>query len=115
MVRTQVQFTEAQARQLKSAAQREGTSVAEFVRQCVERRLAEEPEDRGALYSAAAELVGRFDDPAGASDLSLSHDRHLEGRAGAGEASVSRCSAYRKTSPRNRPKSAQDFRSASSR
>lgn len=78
MIRTQIQFTEAQSRQLKGAARRAGTSVAEFVRQCVERRLAEEPGDRAALYAAASELIGAFEDATGTTNVSSSHDRYLE-------------------------------------
>ncbi|MDW7711324.1 MAG: hypothetical protein SCH98_12710 [Deferrisomatales bacterium] len=78
MVRTQIQFTEAQARRLKIAAQRAGTSVSELVRQCVEQRLAAEPEDRAALYARASRLIGRFEDAEGATDLSSHHDRYVE-------------------------------------
>jgi hypothetical protein len=78
MVRTQIQFTDAQSRQLKIAAQRAGVSISEFVRRCVDERIGEQPLDRAALYARAEELIGRFEDAAGATDLSSNHDRYLE-------------------------------------
>ncbi|NOY45199.1 MAG: ribbon-helix-helix protein, CopG family [Deltaproteobacteria bacterium] len=78
MVRTQIQLTENQNRRLRDLARREGISLAEAIRRCVQRALAETTEDRAALYARAAELVGSLERPEGPSDLAENHDRYLE-------------------------------------
>jgi hypothetical protein len=78
MLRTQIQLTEEQHRMLRAAAQQEGVSVAEVVRRCVVRFFKEAVPDRGELYASAAGLVGKFDDPKGATDLSERHDEYLD-------------------------------------
>ncbi len=78
MLRTQIQVTEEQHRLLRTAAQREGVSIAEVVRRCVVRFFQEESPDRGELYARAADLVGKFGDPLGATDLSERHDEYLD-------------------------------------
>lgn len=78
MVRTQIQLTEQQARRLRAEARARGVSLAEIIRQYVERGLSENVPDRRALYERAARLVGRFRDRRGARDLSRSHDRYLD-------------------------------------
>jgi hypothetical protein len=77
MLRTQVQFTEAQARRLRSIARREGISVAELVRRSVDRALRDEASQPHARYERAARLVGTFHDRERATDLSRKHDDHL--------------------------------------
>lgn len=77
MVRTQIQLTEAQARKLRAYARQHDLSLAEVIRRCVEKGLADEAEDRAALYERAAGLIGRFPDLRGARDLAADHDRHL--------------------------------------
>ncbi|MBI4476877.1 MAG: ribbon-helix-helix protein, CopG family, partial [Acidobacteria bacterium] len=42
MVRTQIQLTEQQARRLRAQARERGVSLAEMIRRCVEKGLAEE-------------------------------------------------------------------------
>ena len=78
MVRTQIQLTEAQARKLRAYAQQHDLSLAEVIRRCVEKGLADEAEGRAALYERAVALVGRFPDRRGAKDLSGRHDRYLD-------------------------------------
>ncbi len=78
MIRTQIQLTEAQNRRLRELARREGISLAEAVRRCVERALAESAEDRAALYARAAEVVGSLERPEAPFDLAENHDRYLD-------------------------------------
>ena len=77
MLRTQVQFTEAQARKLRTIARREGISVAELVRRSVDRALREEANAPSARYERAARLVGTFRDRERATDVSRRHDDYL--------------------------------------
>jgi hypothetical protein len=78
MVRTQIQLTEQQARQLRARARERGLSLAEVIRRYVEKGLAEEAPDRTELYARAAQLVGRFRDRRGARDVSARHDEYLD-------------------------------------
>jgi len=78
MLRTQIRFTEEQHRLLRAVAQREGVSIAEVVRRCVVRFFHDERQPRKALYDRAAALVGTFEDPQGATDLSEHHDAYLD-------------------------------------
>lgn len=77
MVRTQVQLKEAQYRALKALAVRRGTSMAELIRQAVDRLLetsgAVPPEER---YRRVLDLIGRFH--SGRSDISERHDEYLD-------------------------------------
>lgn len=77
MVRTQVQFTPEQARRLRTIARRQGISVAELVRQSVDRALQDEYRKPAAQYERAARLIGAFADRKGAKNLSRRHDDHL--------------------------------------
>ncbi len=78
MVRTQIQLTETQARRLRTAARREGISLAEAIRRLVERGLAEDEAGRGRLYARAAEVVGQYRDRRGAKDVAKEHDAYLD-------------------------------------
>lgn len=78
MIRTQVQFTERQARRLRALARRRGISMAAVVRQCVDQALDAIPEDRSAAYERASRVVGRFADRDGATDVASDHDRYLD-------------------------------------
>jgi len=77
VIRTQVQFTEEQARKLRRVARDRGVSVAEFVRRCVDGALQEGTVGREALVANARRLVGAFHDPAGATDVAERHDDYL--------------------------------------
>ena len=76
MIRTQVQLTEKQARELKELAAREGVSMAELVRQAVDNLLGGSGtisvEERRRRAMA---LVGQF--RSGRSDISERHDEYL--------------------------------------
>jgi len=78
MVRTQIQLTERQARRLRAQARERGVSLAEIIRRCVEKGLADEVPSRAALYDRAARVVGRFPDRRGVRDISSKHDRYLD-------------------------------------
>ena len=74
MIRTQIQLTEEQARTLKALAAHRGVSLAELVRQGVERILAESQE--AEQWRRASALVGRYDDEA--RNVSRNHDQYLD-------------------------------------
>lgn len=77
MIRTQIQLTEKQSRKIRALAQERNVSLAEAVRQCIDRSLVEKSASRAALYERAARVVGVFKDRSRASDLSSRHDRYL--------------------------------------
>lgn len=78
MVRTQIQLTDQQARRLRAEARDRGLSLAEVIRQYVEKGLMDSAADRSALYDRAAGLVGKFRDRGGARNLASDHDRYLD-------------------------------------
>jgi hypothetical protein len=80
MIRTQIQLTEDQVRTLKRAAADQGVSMAEIIRRCIDRGLADELAGRDSAYDRARALVGAFEDRRGASDVSAHHDRYLTER-----------------------------------
>jgi hypothetical protein len=53
-------------------------SISAVVRQSVEQFLDSETYETEALYSRAAEVVGRFGDKDGRDDLAAEHDAYLE-------------------------------------
>ncbi len=77
MIRTQIQLKETQYRALKELATRRRTSVAELIRQAVDRLLetsgAVPPEER---YRRALSIIGSFH--SGQSDISTRHDEYLD-------------------------------------
>lgn len=77
MVRTQIQLSEQQARRLRARARELGVSLAELIRQFVDKGLTDTP-DRAQPYDRAARLVGRFRDRHGATDVSSRHDDYLD-------------------------------------
>lgn len=77
MVRTQIQLTERQARELKRMAAREGVSMAEIIRKAVDVKIREgsgevpwEEKVRRALS-----VMGKF--RSGIKDLAENHDKYL--------------------------------------
>jgi hypothetical protein len=78
MIRTQVQLTESQMRDLKRIARREGVSMAEVVRRSVDSyiRTCDGP-SREELVRRARSVVGRFRDREGKTDVSVNHDEYL--------------------------------------
>ncbi len=77
MIRTQVRLRETQYRALKELAARRHTSVAELIRQAVDRLLETSgtvpPEER---YRRALSIIGAF--RSGQSDISTHHDEYLD-------------------------------------
>ena len=72
MIRTIVQLTEPQAAALRTLAARRGVSVAELVRQGVDRVLAED--ERATQVARVMKLAGVASGP---SDLAVHHDDYL--------------------------------------
>ena len=79
MVRTQIQLTEEQHRQLKDWARELGISLSEAVRRCVAERLdsREAASDHQARIRAALAVVGKYADEEGASRVAKDHDEVL--------------------------------------
>ena len=76
MIRTQIQLTEEQATKLKRIAADRGISMAEVIREAVERIPASE--DRSERLARALEAGRRgFRDRDGATDVSARHDDYL--------------------------------------
>lgn len=76
MIRTQIQLTEEQARELREQAVRENVSMAELVRRAVDdllRRAVTVPMDERRRRAMA--LVGQF--RSGQTDVSEKHDEYL--------------------------------------
>jgi plasmid stability protein len=73
MIRTQIQLTEDQARQLKRIAAERGISVSAVVREAVEKAVA--VDDVPAKRERALAAVGKF--RSGKKDISTDHDRFL--------------------------------------
>jgi hypothetical protein len=76
MIRTQIQLTEQQSREIKSIAEREKTSMADLIRRAVDDWLARYSDAaREARKKRALEVVGRY--RSGLSDISENHDHYL--------------------------------------
>lgn len=75
MIRTQIQLTEEQARKLKKLAAAEGRSIADLVRDGVERVLESTGESRRERMLRAAKVFGRF--RSGTTDLASRHDEQF--------------------------------------
>jgi len=77
MVRTQIQLTERQARELRRMAAREGVSMAEVVRRAVDAKIhegaSEVPWEERVRRALA--VMGKF--KSGIRDLSTNHDKYL--------------------------------------
>jgi post-segregation antitoxin (ccd killing protein) len=76
MVRTQIQLTERQAQQLKALAKERGVSMAELIRQSVDRLLdSQGTVDWEERKRRAIAIAGKFrsDVP----DLGVNHDEYL--------------------------------------
>lgn len=74
VIRTQVQLSAEQAKALRAVAARRRVSLAELIRQGVDRVLEEDT--RAEQYRRAAALLGRFHDEA--ADVAEHHDKYLE-------------------------------------
>lgn len=73
MVRMQIRPTEAQARELKRLATQRKVSVAEVIREAVDREL--EQESRAARWERAMGVVGKYS--SGIDDIAERHDDYL--------------------------------------
>ncbi len=73
MIRTQVQLTEHQVRELRKRAAERGVSMATLIRDAIDLMLA--ADDRHANWERAMAAVGKF--RSGLSDISKDHDRYL--------------------------------------
>lgn len=77
MVRTQIQLTEEQAEQVRRLAAQKGVSMAEIVREAVDRYVQESGiVDEAQLDARAMAVIGRF--ASGSRDVSVAHDRYLD-------------------------------------
>jgi Ribbon-helix-helix protein, copG family len=74
MVRTQIQLTEEQARVVKAMAANRGVSMAEVIREAVDRLVVET--ERTDKMRSFMKLAGRYS--SGLTDVSVNHDRYLE-------------------------------------
>ena len=72
MIRTQIQLTEKQYRQLKRWAARFGISLAEAVRRCIDERIQSEgsASGRAERVREALSVCGKYGDPGGLTDVS---------------------------------------------
>jgi hypothetical protein len=79
MVRTQIQLTEEQYRQVKRWAARRGISLAGAVRQCVQDRLQAEQSVscRKEMIREALAVLGKYEDPEDRTNVAGGHDRYL--------------------------------------
>lgn len=76
MVRTQIQLTEKQSRRVKSKAASRGVSVAEYIRQALDKSLDDDvTPDREELMRRAVAACGSFH--SGLTDVSARHDDYL--------------------------------------
>ena len=73
MIRTQIQLTEEQARELKRRAAARGVSMATLIREAVDRALGSDDDARRRERAVAA--IGGF--RSGRTDVSAEHDRYL--------------------------------------
>lgn len=79
MMRTQIQLTETQHRELTRYSRRLGISLSEAIRRCVNAQLER---DRAApareeRVRAALAVCGKYRDAHGETRVALEHDRHL--------------------------------------
>ena len=80
MVRTQIQLTEAQHRELTRYSRRLGVSLSEAVRRCVDAQI-EHDRTSPALEErvrAALAVCGKYRDPRGEARVAMEHDRWLD-------------------------------------
>ncbi len=77
MIRTQIQLTEEQAGKAKRLATDRGVSMAEVIRDAIER--LPDRDDRAERYARALAAIkrGGFRDREGKTDVSVEHDRYL--------------------------------------
>ena len=76
MIRTQIQLTQEQWKELKKIAAARHLSIAELVRQSVD-QLIRSPENQriDQYHRLSVEIVGKY--KSGSSDVSANHDKYL--------------------------------------
>ena len=76
MIRTQIQITKEQSSKLKRLASRQGVSVAELIRNSIDKMIsASNLPDQDAMRKRAIETAGKLTGP---NNLSEDHDIFLE-------------------------------------
>lgn len=75
MIRTQISLTEEQADRLRRTAALRGVSMAELIRQAVDRVIPPDSDERSWRIERALALAGKYD--SGRSDVSERHDDYL--------------------------------------
>lgn len=75
MIRIQVQLTEAQTEKLRRIAAARGVSIAQVIRDAVDR--IPERDDRAERWTRALAVIGRFHDIEGRTDVGVRHDEYL--------------------------------------
>jgi hypothetical protein len=75
MIRTQIQLTEEQAAKAKRLAAERGVSMAEVIRQLLDREP--ERDDRTERFARALAAAGTGRDIEGKTDVSVNHDKYL--------------------------------------
>jgi hypothetical protein len=79
MIRTQIQLEARHERAIKKIAKRDGISMAEVIRRCVDTALAAEGgTDLDARYKQASQLIGAFASAERAADVAANHDEYLD-------------------------------------
>ena len=80
MVRTQIQLTEAQHRELTRYSRRLGISLSEAIRRCVTTQLEHDKAApaREERVRAALAVCGKYHDAGGETRVALEHDRYLD-------------------------------------
>ena len=80
MVRTQIQLTEAQHRELTRYSRRLGISLSEAIRRCVNAQLEHDrtAPGREECVRAALAVCGKYRDAGGETRVALEHDRYLD-------------------------------------
>jgi hypothetical protein len=77
MIRTQISFDEEQFEDLQRDAREAGMSMAAYVREAVDQKLAGRRGERGRLNRLALSAIGRLRGAPG-ERLGADHDRYLE-------------------------------------
>ena len=77
MIRTQIQLTEAQAAKAKRLAAERSVSMAEVIRELIDREPEGDDRAERSARALAAIRRGGFHDREGKTDVSVDHDRYL--------------------------------------
>jgi len=75
VIRTQIQLSEEQAAKAKRLASERGVSMAEVIRDAVDR--LPDRDERSERWTRARAVLGKFHDVEGKTDVGLRHDEYL--------------------------------------